>query len=117
MAGLDESTILDNVKEDLALPPDDDVQDSVLLRLIKKVTDHFKLAYGVDEVDERFGFIIEDCVIKRYNRRGAEGASSETLESHSVSYEAVKYEFAPYDDLLQRELKTGKAKPGRLFVL
>lgn len=110
-----ENTVLNNVKEDLDLS--DDIQDKVLKRLISKVCDHFKLAYSTDVIDDKFSFIIEDCTIKRFNRRGAEGASSETIEGHSVSYEDVKYEFLPYDDLLQNEFATGKAKNGKVFVL
>ena len=115
MTTLTNDSVLANVKQDLDLA--DDLQDKVLLRLIDKVVAHFQLAYSVDEIDARFSFIIEDCTIKRFNRRGAEGASSESVEGHSVAYEAVQYEFQPYDDLLQRELKTGKAKAGSLVIL
>lgn len=110
-----EDTVLINVKDDLAIS--DDLQDKVLKRLISKVCDHFKLAYSTEIIEDKFSFIIEDCTIKRFNRRGAEGATSETIEGHSVSYEDVKYEFLPYDDFLQKEFSTGKAKAGKVFVL
>ncbi|MDU6444967.1 MAG: phage head-tail connector protein [Streptococcus sp.] len=110
-----EETVLINVKEDLGIS--DVLQDKVLKRLISKVCDHFKLAYGTEIIDNKFSFIIEDCTIKRFNRRGAEGASSETIEGHSVTYDDVKYEFLPYDDLLQKEFSTGRTKNGRVFIL
>ena len=51
-----EETVLINVKEDLGIS--DVLQDKVLKRLISKVCDHFKLAYGTEIIDNKFSFII-----------------------------------------------------------
>lgn len=115
MTELDNLNVLRRVKVNLGI--EDSEQDELLTMLIENVVNHFKLAYSTDAVDDKFSFIIEECTVKRFNRRGAEGASSETVEGHSVSYETDKYEFLPYDDLLQREFNTGKAKPGRMTFL
>lgn len=115
MAVLDENQLLENIREDLAIEDFD--QDDVLVRLLKKVCDHFKFEYNVEEIEARYGFIIEDCVIKRFNRRGAEGASSETIEGHSVTYLEEQNEFAPWDARLREELKTSKAKSGSVVFL
>ena len=58
MIPLDLDTTLENVKLDLNI--DDGVQDDLLVLLINKVCRHFKLSYGVDDIDEGFDFIIED---------------------------------------------------------
>lgn len=113
MAVLVMDKVIDNVKTDLGI--EDFIQDELLERLYTKVCDHFKLAYKVKEIDERFGFIIEDCVIKRFNRRGAEGAKTESTEGYSMTFLENQYEFEEYDSLLKEELKTGKAKSGRVF--
>lgn len=115
MAEMEALSILQKVKINLGI--DDNIQDDLLCHLIDNVVNHFRLAYATDSVDARFGFIIEECVLKRFNRRGAEGATSETVDGHSVFYETDKYEFLPYNELLQREFNTGKAKSGRMVFL
>lgn len=109
---------LSNIKEDLGIAEDDNLQNTVISRLIKKVVDHFKFEYNQEEVDEKYSFIIEDCVIKRYNRRKAEGAKSISVEGHSVTYED-KYEFEPYHEKLVSDLdqERNKIKPGRWYVM
>ncbi len=111
---MDRDIVLYNVKEDLDIR--DTLQDTIIYRLIDKVVDHFKFAYKQDEIDDKYRFIIEDCVIKRFNRRGAEGATSESVEGHSVSYETFLNEFAPWDEMLRDDFKNGKAKKGQLFI-
>lgn len=109
--------VLSNVKQDLDI--EDELQDTILLSLIRKVMDHFKFEYGQQTVEERFSFIVEDCVIKRYNRRRAEGATTVSVEGHTVTYED-KYEFSPYHDKLSDEFgdkQKNKITPGRVMVL
>ncbi|HFU4116112.1 TPA: phage head-tail connector protein [Streptococcus suis] len=116
MAQLVEEAVIDNVKLDLAI--EDTLQDDLLDMLLQRVIKHFKAEYGVSEIDDAFSFIFEDCVIKRFNRRGSEGASSESVEGHSVSYYENKNEFLPYDDMLQKTFgQSGQSQKGRVFVL
>ena len=69
-------------------------------------------------IDDKLAFIFEDCVIKRFNRRGAEGAKSESIDGHSMSYYDNENEFKPYDDMLQRLYGTsGQAKEGEVLFL
>ncbi|HFI0463817.1 TPA: phage head-tail connector protein [Streptococcus suis] len=116
MSELNEQLILSNVKDDLDIS--DTLQDRVLLRLIRKVVDHFKLEYRVSSVSEKYNFIIEDCVIKRYNRRRAEGASSMSIEGYSLTFED-KMEFEPYHEALMEDLGSNRVKvrPGRWMIL
>lgn len=117
MTPLNLDTTLDNIKLDLNLS--DGLQDDLLEMLINKVCRHFKLSYDVADIDEEFDFIIEDCVIKRFNRRGSEGAKAESVEGHSVTYYDETGEFEAYDDLIRKKLDLSetKEKPGEVFFL
>lgn len=113
METLNRDRIIQNVSVDL------DVSDDALLRiLLDRVVNHFKAEYGVEEIDDKLAFIFEDCVIKRFNRRGAEGAKSESVDGHSMSYYDNENEFKPYDDMLQRLYgNSGQAKEGEVLFL
>ena len=102
MAELDREKVLDNVMLDLEISKDDDDSIDLLRVLLNRVISHFKAEYAVVNIDDGFSFIFEDCVIKRFNRRGAEGAKAETVDGHSMSYYDNENEFKPYDDMLQR---------------
>ena len=116
MALLDTTEAIKNIKLDLGLS--DTLQDDVFQVLLGRVVDHFMVEYGVDEIEDKFAFIIEDCVIKRFNRRGSEGASAESVEGHSVSYYANESEFKPYDKMLQREFgRDGLSSAGSVMFL
>lgn len=116
MTQLDENAVITNIKLDLDIS--DELQDDLLNMLLERVIKHFKAEYGVSEIDDAYSFIFEDCVIKRFNRRGSEGASKESVEGHSVSYYENKNEFLPYDDMLQKVFgQSGQSQKGRIFVL
>lgn len=83
MAELDREKVLDNVMLDLEISKDDDDSIDLLRVLLNRVISHFKAEYAVVNIDDGFSFIFEDCVIKRFNRRGAEGAKTETVDGHS----------------------------------
>lgn len=113
MKALDKDQIIENVSVDLNTNDDD-----LLEILLERVVNHFKAEYGVEEVDNKLAFIFEDCVIKRFNRRGAEGAKSESVDGHSMSYYDNENEFKPYDDMLQRLYgNSGQSKEGEVLFL
>lgn len=113
MVTLDKEKVIKNVSVDLNTNDDD-----LLEILLNRVINHFKSEYDVEEIDDKLAFIFEDCVIKRFNRRGAEGAKSETVDGHSMSYYDNENEFKPYDDMLQRLYGTsGQAKEGEVLFL
>lgn len=115
MANLEKMTVLHNVKTVLEI--DDSLQDLMLNRLIELVCDHFKLAYNQKEIEKKFSFIIEECTIKRYVRRGAEGASSESKEGYSMSFEVFENEFKPYDEMIRQALGVGFGSKGRVVFI
>lgn len=113
METLDKDQIVENVSVDLNTNDDD-----LLEILLERVVNHFKAEYGVEEIDNKLAFIFEDCVIKRFNRRGAEGAKSESVDGHSMSYYDNENEFKPYDDMLQRLYgNSGQAREGEVLFL
>lgn len=113
MKTLDKDQVIENVSVDLNTNDDD-----LLEILLERVVNHFKAEYGVEEVDNKLAFIFEDCVIKRFNRRGAEGAKSESVDGHSMSYYDNENEFKPYDDMLQRLYgNSGQAREGEVLFL
>ena len=113
MKALDKDQIIENVSVDL-----DTNDDDLFEILLERVVNHFKAEYGVEEIDNKLAFIFEDCVIKRFNRRGAEGAKSESVDGHSMSYYDNENEFKPYDDMLQRLYgNSGQAKEGEVLSL
>lgn len=91
MASLNKTEVLANIKEDLNI--NDNLQDTILNRLINKVVDNFKFTYSQEDVEGKYSFIIEDCTIRRFNKRGAESAKQESVEGHTVSYYTQSNEF------------------------
>ncbi|WP_416458373.1 phage head-tail connector protein [Streptococcus thermophilus] len=113
MMSLDKDKIIKNVSVDL------NTNDDALLKiLLERVINHFKSEYAVEEIDDKLAFIFEDCVIKRFNRRGAEGAKSESIDGHSMSYYDNETEFKPYDNMLQRLYgNSDQTKDGEVLFL
>lgn len=110
---LDKSKVIQNVSVDLNIN-----DDGLLKILLERIVNHFKAEYDVDEIDDKLAFIFEDCLVKRFNRRGAEGARSESIDGHSMSYYDNENEFKPYDDMLQRLYgESGQAKEGEVLFL
>lgn len=110
---LDKDKVIQNVSVDLNIN-----DDNLLSILLERIVNHFKAEYGVDEIDNNLAFIFEDCLVKRFNRRGAEGARSESIDGHSMSYYDNENEFKPYDDMLQRIYgESGQAKEGEVIFL
>lgn len=110
---LDKDKVIRNVSKDLNIN-----DDGLLSILLERIVNHFKAEYGVDDIDDKLAFIFEDCLVKRFNRRGAEGARSESIDGHSMSYYDNENEFKPYDDMLQRLYgESGQAKEGEVLFL
>ncbi|HHJ9443562.1 TPA: phage head-tail connector protein [Streptococcus pyogenes] len=117
MQEINTDSIIANVKLDLGI--DDVMQDNLLNMLLKRVTDHFKAEYGVATIDSAFSFVLEDCLIARFNRRGSERAKTEEVEGHKTTYYDHLNEFEPYDAMIKQKLNLiqNKAKKGGLYFL
>ncbi|MBO1199114.1 phage head-tail connector protein [Staphylococcus simiae] len=89
---------LDNVKARIGLT--DDKQDIQLQHIIDNVKAEL-MAMLPDEIEgipQKIAFIVVEVTIKRYNRVGAEGMTSESQDGKSNTYESN--DFDQYKPLL-----------------
>lgn len=101
-------TQLEKIKRRLGITNLD--QDDLLTDLIDDAESHFKLLTGVNEIPDKFKFMIRDVAIKRYNRKGSEGMSSETVDGYAVNYDNGVSDFSEYLDFLENEFKKKKTR-------
>lgn len=95
-------TILANVKTLLGLT--DTLQDK-LLTVIQELTEaHFRAYSGQDVVPVDLEYIITEVMVKRFNRIGSEGLSSQSVEGLSMSF--AQDDFAEYDKVIQRHFSS-----------
>lgn len=95
--------IKENVK--IVLDVQDGAQDAVLDILIRNVSSHLmgllrKVNKSIKALPEELEYIIEEIVIRRYNRIGSEGMKSESVEGHNITFYDLKDEFVPYWDII-----------------
>ncbi|MDY0394787.1 phage head-tail connector protein [Virgibacillus halophilus] len=95
--------MIDRIKTLLDI--EDDKQDKVLNIIIENVTSHLfgklkKVNKTITTVPSELDYIIEEISIRRYNRIGTEGAKSESVEGHTISYYELDKDFTPYDEII-----------------
>lgn len=83
----------------------DNRQDDVLDILISNVSAHLKgrlkrINKTITEIPDELNYIIEEIVIRRYNRIGSEGMKSESVEGHKIDFYDLKDEFVPYQEII-----------------
>lgn len=78
---------LENVKTLLSIT--DNEQDELLNKIISNTEKRLLTFLPLDKQDvpQRLDFIVEEVAVKRYNRVGAEGMTSETLDGHSTKFQ------------------------------
>lgn len=92
-------SIIEQVKALLGI--EDDLQDN-LLAVIQNLTEsHFKAYTNQNTIPEELSYIIVEVMVKRFNRLGSEGMSSQTVEGLNMSFELD--DFAEYDKVIQRQ--------------
>lgn len=89
--------MLANIK--ILLGIKDSLQDDVLDILIQNVQSHLMVLLG-KQIPEELSFIVQEIVIRRFNRIGTEGMKSESVEGHSIAFYDLKDEFVPYTDII-----------------
>lgn len=93
---------LEQVKTRIGLK--DDLQDKQLEVIIKNVKAELLSRLPIDmreDVPEGLEFIVIEVTLKRYNRIGAEGMSSESQDGRSSTYEPKDFdEYLPIIDRL-----------------
>lgn len=105
-----------NVK--IVLDIEDDQQDDVLDIFIDNVTSHLK-GMIKKEVPEELNYVIEEIVIRRFNRIGTEGMKSESVEGHKVDFYDLKDDFVPYLDVINdyKDEPDDKPKRGKVMFI
>ena len=100
----------------------DTLQDDVLDIFIDNVTKHLlgklrKVNKEIEEVPSELDYIIEEIVIRRYNRIGTEGMKSESVEGHRVDFYELEKDFTPYEDIIDdyKDDDDRKAKKGKVI--
>ena len=99
----------------------DNRQDDVLDILISNVSAHLKgrlkrINKTITEIPDELNYIIEEIVIRRYNRIGSEGYKSESVEGHNITFYELKDEFVPYQEIID-DYKLDDSSGGRGKVL
>lgn len=95
----------------------DTLQDDVLDILISNVSNHLKAKLGKD-IPESLEFIVEEITIRRFNRIGTEGAKSESVEGHTITFYDLEKEFVPYEDVINdNKDDDGNAKRGKVMFI
>ena len=102
----------------------DTLQDDVLDIFIDNVTKHLlgklrKVNKEIEEVPSELDYIIEEIVIRRYNRIGTEGMKSESVEGHRIDFYELEKDFTPYEDSIDgyADEEQGNAKRGRVMFI
>lgn len=90
----------------------------------KLVLKRIRKIHGIDDpadpnvIPEDLAWILTEVTIKRFNRIGSEGMASESVEGHSVTFEAD--DFAEYadiiDDFYDESGAIGTSRPGRVVI-
>lgn len=88
--------ILESVKVLLGI--EDNLQDELLEVIQSQTESHFQQYAKTAEVPDSCRFIIVDVMVKRFNRLGAEGLKSRSIEGASSTYDEKDFEL--YDDII-----------------
>lgn len=83
----------------------DNQQDGVLDIFIENVTNHLlgklkRVNKAIVSVPVELNYIVEEIVIRRFNRIGSEGMKSESVEGHKIDFYDLKDEFVPYQEII-----------------
>lgn len=79
--------MLDNIKILLDLDITDTSQDDLLLLLIEYASSTVTLYVKTDELPLELEFIVDELVVRRYNKIASEGHQNENLQASSITFE------------------------------
>ena len=98
--------MLDNLKLMLGIAADDTDLNEKLKLIIANTTARLRLLLGGIDVPEEMDHIVLEVAIVRFNRIGAEGMASHSVEGESSNY--TDDDFKPYAGEIQAYLDTQK---------
>lgn len=94
------TNLRNRIKIKLSITNDNEEQDD-LLDVLCDDAYNYMMIYFDDKVPQELQFVIENVVIKRYRRLGAEGIAIEKIDVLSTTYESGD-DFAEYFDIMQK---------------
>ncbi|WP_270745036.1 phage head-tail connector protein [Lactococcus petauri] len=104
--------ILEEVKRSLEIESDEKL-DSQLKDFINRISKQLCVRLGfLSKVPENLNYIVVECAIKRFNRKGNEGMASYAQEGETISYGALLDEFEE-DIIAYKENEKSKTVPRR----
>lgn len=104
--------IIDDIKRRIGLH--DQKQDEQLKEIIKGCEERLlsMLPRDQESIPSKLEFIVKEVAVKRYNRIGAEGMKSESVDGRNNSYESNDFE--EYQDIIDNYFNNGaNSKKGR----
>ena len=100
---------LDNIKVILSLT-EDDTQDELLSVLCMNAVNSIDVYLGVSELPNELSFVVDELVVARYRKLGAEGIDTEKIDVLSTKYTADNLK--PYYSILD-EYKSNNGLSGK----
>lgn len=92
-----------------------DLEDNLQVEyLINNVIDALKIKINSNEIPAELEFIVVEASVSRYRKIGSEGMSSESIDSHSMSFDFDVFE--PFEALIN-EWKTNNKKRNKVRFL
>jgi hypothetical protein len=102
---MDEIEILAEVKRSLEIE-DDEKLDNQLTDFIKRISNQLCVRLDfIESVPNVLEYIVVECTIKRFNRKGNEGMDSYNQEGESISYGALLDDFEDDIDVYNKKQK------------
>ena len=100
---------LDNIKVILSLA-EDDTQDELLSVLCTNAMNSINVYLGVSELPNELSFVVDELVVARYRKLGAEGIDTEKIDVLSTKYTAdnLKPYYAILDEYKSNHGLSGK---------
>lgn len=101
---------------------EDSLQDALLTILIENAEKHLsgrlkRVNPQLEAVPEEIQYIVEEIVIRRFNRLGSEGMKQDSAEGHSVTFYDLKDEFIPYQEIIDSYAIPVESTPKRGRVM
>lgn len=91
---MDIPNILREVKRSIEIEDDDTELDLQLTDYINRISQQLRVRLNfVNELPEVLTYIVVECTVSRFNRKGDEGMTSYSQEGQSISYKAMLAEY------------------------
>lgn len=91
---MDKVKVLEEVKRSIEIEDSDTELDLQLTDYINRISQQLRVRLNfVDEVPEVLTYIVVECAVSRFNRKGDEGMTSYSQEGQSINYKAMLAEY------------------------